>query len=1038
MTSNNQDEEYIPLEHNNNNNEESESDSDTPNNDRTEATNLLLQNTIIPVAITGNNDQTNIIQTITVQTDAGFDETEMELKQQYDIDEIDQPEEEANNMDNNQPQTEESLTDSTNRTEEKEEDEKKEWKFPMKTAPSQENEIQKYYNSLDFNEIRTQFKYDGKDFDHNGIIYAIGTDFAPPQDITESDDNEWFDDEKKKVQIFDASKQMKFAISMQTKKDIYMISNEQGKIVCGVKKNQQQEFISMPIKNKEGWIALRTFRDTYMFATKDGTVGHDRFWSTEKYFKMISVDKHYFALMTYDGKFLSIPDTKGKKVKCTDCKEYQLSPSEKFRICVIENVAWVNPAVPNDINKKIILRSTPHIYYSNNKNIADLIDRRKTTSTVRTCDSMDNASLSIDFVAIKICPTQYCIRNGSVRYYLTNWDFEGSNDGKHWHRVYRHQKEKVFARSENNEPNYKVGSWKIRCREYYRMFRLRMTGRNAGNCRELALAGFEIYGDIISANDEYLQEKLQIQNGLKAFGINRKHFQVIDDLATHDENNEYDEIMINKKILILKQVPENSKAHDKLLLRPYDYFCKINERNITDSAIETIQSSSFATRVFRPRMYCHHGHEIADATWKLDVTTNCNECGHIIDNNDNKQYFSCNYVSTMAGSGRTGMEYVICKKCYELSIEAIIKFNQFVSNNSINKYTRRFVSEETDNECILRTINERASYSTFGTDNQFVKPGYELTKIDDASVIDVGLSQYDVQQILKYHSIPFEVTFKKTVTNTEEQLILDYYDALWNNENFRKTSYVNFVSDFDKNGIIYAIGTGFNSKTKYSYNDSDDEWINPATDYATSKKIILTIYPDKMKKGHLSHILGRKGRDCSLNSDHTPNASFALDFVAIQICPTKYSLRSGTGPNSDTDDDGDKKINTTLISWIFEGSHDGNNWLQLDIKHHNFSLQSLDEKHNAYSAATFDVNTQQFYRMFRVRMIGTNADIVGKNYRLSVSGFEIYGKIKPLSNKDEEKTDIYNNDNAHEIHQLSNYSINIQHKKLLYFGIIYY
>lgn len=84
-----------------------------------------------------------------------------------------------------------------------------------------------------------------------------------------------------------------------------------------------------------------------------------------------------------------------------------------------------------------------------------------------------------------------------------------------------------------------------------------------------------------------------------------------------------------------------------------------------------------------------------------------------------------------------------------------------------------------------------------------------------------------------------------------------------------------YSSDFDTNGICYALGTDFGTQA----------WENPHT------KGLLTVRPREILPGSQDEdaIVGRSTVRCILN-DH-PNSWFIVDFTPLMIRPTFYSLK---------------------------------------------------------------------------------------------------------------------------------------------------
>eukprot|EP01084_Bolivina_argentea_P064847 118215_1 len=214
----------------------------------------------------------------------------------------------------------------------------------------------------------------------------------------------------------------------------------------------------------------------------------------------------------------------------------------------------------------------------------------------------------------------------------------------------------------------------------------------------------------------------------------------------------------------------------------------------------------------------------------------------------------------------------------------------------------------------------------------------------------------------------------------EEERIESVYKSLKHFHEIKTKKY-KYEKDFDENGIIYAIGTKFSE---------EKEWTNPA-----NSMVLIKSYPenssdywgdDDLPEGSFVDLIGRNGIECYFNDlSITPNANLTIDFVALRIRPTHYTLRHGS------DDP-----NYHLTYWDFEASNDKKTWTL--IKRH----QNDKDLKGAFKSNTWPVNTMQYFRYFRIRMTGKNS---AKRYGFYCSGFEIYGDIeaKELGNKSKKK-----------------------------------
>ena len=195
-------------------------------------------------------------------------------------------------------------------------------------------------------------------------------------------------------------------------------------------------------------------------------------------------------------------------------------------------------------------------------------------------------------------------------------------------------------------------------------------------------------------------------------------------------------------------------------------------------------------------------------------------------------------------------------------------------------------------------------------------------------------------------------------------------DELDDDVSTKVQSVYKYESDFDVNGIIYAIGTEY----------GEHQWQNP------SEKGLIEIKTATMM-GRLSkpkdYLIGREsGIDCIVGVKDSDNW-FSIDFKTVSIKPSNYTLRHITGPNN----------KNHLRNWVLEGSNDGNNWECLSEHKDD---ESLNENDATFTWKMEHNNIDTFYQYFRLRMTGPDSS--GQWY-LCCSGFEIYGQIKRSDDK---------------------------------------
>eukprot|EP01083_Nonionella_stella_P022104 61111_1 len=214
----------------------------------------------------------------------------------------------------------------------------------------------------------------------------------------------------------------------------------------------------------------------------------------------------------------------------------------------------------------------------------------------------------------------------------------------------------------------------------------------------------------------------------------------------------------------------------------------------------------------------------------------------------------------------------------------------------------------------------------------------QLTKVDRMS--HVLVSGYINNFSKEYECIiPYEIFC---------ECLSFYYDRV---TQFR------YKSDFDRNGIIYAIGSNFGQK----------QFSNPH-----SQKLI-NINSYSWNIGSLADILERKQKPFQCCSYPDGHSWFSIDFGAkYKIKATRYSLRH------------DKSDYNYLRNWNLESSNDGKHWIQLKQHKNDTSLNK------PFASKTWCIDCTEAYQMFRIYETGTNSEY---EWGLSCTGFEIYGDL---------------------------------------------
>jgi len=95
------------------------------------------------------------------------------------------------------------------------------------------------------------------------------------------------------------------------------------------------------------------------------------------------------------------------------------------------------------------------------------------------------------FKNYSVKPTGYCFAHAADSVtFLRNWNLEGSTDQRQWKVISAHQDDTSL-----NKKDVFV-YWDVKCEEYFRFIRMRITGETAQQNLYLVANGFELYGTL--------------------------------------------------------------------------------------------------------------------------------------------------------------------------------------------------------------------------------------------------------------------------------------------------------------------------------------------------------------------------------------------------------------------------------------------------------------------------------------------------------------------------------------------------------------
>ena len=180
--------------------------------------------------------------------------------------------------------------------------------------------------------------------------------------------------------------------------------------------------------------------------------------------------------------------------------------------------------------------------------------------------------------------------------------------------------------------------------------------------------------------------------------------------------------------------------------------------------------------------------------------------------------------------------------------------------------------------------------------------------------------------------------------------------------------------DFDKEGILYWIGTNFGQ--------NPEKYNNP------SSNLFVKVERGKQsEKGSVDDIVGRKKVEECHFLDY-----FIIDFRDIRVKGNKYSLKLDQSYNEMMINTNDGLLfsesgSMNRHSWSIKASNNKRDWkiIYEHIDDTTFGNGDFDEE--PLDTATFNINCDDYYRYFKIE----NMTLLKE---LHCSGFEIYGSVK--------------------------------------------
>jgi hypothetical protein len=189
----------------------------------------------------------------------------------------------------------------------------------------------------------------------------------------------------------------------------------------------------------------------------------------------------------------------------------------------------------------------------------------------------------------------------------------------------------------------------------------------------------------------------------------------------------------------------------------------------------------------------------------------------------------------------------------------------------------------------------------------------------------------------------------------------------------RKNRVFIYQKDFDKNGILYWLGSNYDS----------EPYINPM-----DRGYVTVVASANCEVGKVQDLISWEPSKCNLVS--MSNGSVRIQFKSIVIQPTKYTIRHTMSRNDEC-----------LRNWKFQGSVDGVHYTDLSIHINDCSLATV--KGSTFTWSIDPTKATDYYRYFQLLQTGNNSS---NNCYLSMGGLEIYGLVRKFVEPKQAKTNV--------------------------------
>ena len=294
------------------------------------------------------------------------------------------------------------------------------------------------------------------------------------------------------------------------------------------------------------------------------------------------------------------------------------------------------------------------------------------------------------------------------------------------------------------------------------------------------------------------------------------------------------------------------------------------------------------------------------------------------------------------------------------------KYDRFVDSQEWDEFKKLGVQYSGPNTCIIPLeLN----------DNYYIEiPLLRPTKANYLHIKLLGAAKqnFDVEYIGVVGITSYNTLSPLELPDLDPKIVTDVGNYLGVKKRVKRFE---FSSDFDKNGLLYWIGSNSNSTTTTSESERL-QWVNPVL---TGQIAVSTSHPMYSGNMKLEDIVSREGGNSCYWGGSCPQY-FTVDLKQRRLRCNYFTLRHGY-----------QAANSYIQNWSFSCSNDLVHWTTLYEGGETPFNKAFDPK----SWPVLD--GKEFCRYFRVLQKGNysmgRGITGGGSAYLCISGFEIYGDL---------------------------------------------